>query len=178
MPYMLCVANTYPHKNVQTLVDAFRGLTAETACNLVLVGIEGRGEPLVQNALQHVPPGRFLRLGRLPREDLVALYQSADVFVFPSLYEGFGLPVLEAMAAGTPVIATDRASIPEIGGDSIVYFDGSVSGLTSSLRQMLGMDATKRQDMVAGARRRADLFTWQRTADETVACLRSLLRRP
>jgi glycosyltransferase involved in cell wall biosynthesis len=172
--YLLCVANTYPHKNVAALVRAFGRVLHETPCDLVLNGGPGRGEDELQGAWRELGhTGRIRRVSGLAPDDLVALYQAAEGFVFPSLYEGFGLPVLEAMSAGVPVLAVNRAAVPEIGGDCIRYCDGTVAGLADGLRGLLRLADADRRRLVAQARERAAGFTWQRTADATVACLRA-----
>ena len=171
--YILCVANTYPHKNVHVLIEAFGALSAGTDCRLVLVGGEGRGEPLVQDRLRGLKVrDRVIRLRRLARADLVALYQGAACFAFPSLYEGFGLPVLEAMAAGTPVVASSCGAVKEIGGEAIAYVDGSATQLACAVKDVLELGEVEKLRIVAQAKRRALSFTWERAADETVACLR------
>lgn len=172
-PYVLCVANTYPHKNVAALVQAVDMAGRDRLLNLVLVGIEGRGEADVRRAVEAMRhPNRVIRLSRLSRLELATLYQHAAVFAFPSLYEGFGLPVLEAMAAGAPVVTTRCGSIPEVGGDCVRYFDGTAGALARCLNELLDLAPEQRRGMVEEARLRAATFSWQRAANEIVDCLR------
>lgn len=176
VPSVLCVANTYPHKNVPTLIEAFGRVVAGTPHRLVLVGLPGRGEAQVRAAIRRLPdPGRVLRLCNVARPTLIALYQAARVFVLPSLYEGFGLPVLEAMAAGVPVITTTRASLPEIGGDAVNYFDGTVDGLVPVLRRILASDAAARLEQARAGQDRAATFSWEHAAERLVRCLEGLV---
>ena len=171
-PYVLCVANTHPHKNVAALVRAFGRLPAAPGVRLVLVGVEGRGEADVRAAIRvSGRADRIVRLAGLSRIDLVALYQGARCFAFPSLYEGFGLPVLEAMAAGVPTIAVRCGPLVEIGGAAVRYTDGSPGELAAALVEILAMPDAVRRDWIARGARRAGEFTWARTARETLACL-------
>ena len=171
-PYVLCVANTHPHKNVAALVQAFGRLPGDPAVRLVLVGVEGRGEADVQAAIRASGRGdRIVRLAGLTRIDLVALYQAARCFVFPSLYEGFGLPVLEAMAAGVPTIAVRCGPLVEVGGEAVRYTDGSAVDLAGALAEVLAMPDAVLLEWIRRGSRRADEFTWARTARETLACL-------
>lgn len=174
-PYILCVANTYPHKNVHALMEAFGILAGRVRCNLVLVGVERRGEDMVKAAYDGMPEQyreRVKRLRRLDRRDLIALYQGAAVFAFPSLYEGFGLPVLEAMAAGTTVVAAHRGPMKEIGGDAVRYFDGTPVDLARCLDEVLRLTGPARDEVIRRAKVRASTFSWDRTADLTVEVLR------
>lgn len=165
-PYLLCVAHTYPHKNVGVLVRAFNRLAAEIPHRLVLAGKARLGEPEVAAALKESPPGCVVRLPGLAWRELIGLYQHADWFVFPSLYEGFGLPVLEAMLAGAPVLTTREASIPEIGGDAVRYADGrSEEAFAAALREALALPRGERDRLVAAARARAAAFTWEASAE-------------
>jgi glycosyltransferase involved in cell wall biosynthesis len=166
-PYLLCVAHTYPHKNVALLVRAFNRAAADLPHRLVLVGKPRFGEPEVAAALAAAPPGRIVRFLGLRRRELVALYQGADWFVFPSLYEGFGLPVLEAMRAGVPVLTTREASIPEIGGDAVRYADGrDEAAFAAALRAAAALPAEAKARQAAAAKDRAKGFTWDASADK------------
>ena len=176
-PYLLCVAHTYPHKNVAMLVKAFNRIAAEIPHRLVLVGKPRFGEPEVAEACKASPPGRVVRLPGLRRRELIALYQGADLFVFPSLYEGFGLPVLEAMRAGVPVLTTREASIPEIGGDAVEYADGRDEAVfAAAMRAAVLRPPDVRARRVEAARRRAEGFTWAASAEGLWAVLQRLAR--
>jgi len=119
-----------------------------------------------------------VRLRHVSRQDLAALYQGADAFVYPSRYEGFGLPVLEAMMAGIPVLASRAGSIPEVGGDAVRYAAaGDAEAFAAELRSLLFMPQEKRAAMTAAARTRAKGFSWEATARGTMeACLRVIER--
>jgi glycosyltransferase involved in cell wall biosynthesis len=174
-PYLLCVAHTYPHKNVARLVRAFNRIATEIPHRLVLVGKARLGEPEVLAALQESPPGRVVRIPGVKWRELIALYQAADWFVFPSLYEGFGLPVLESMCAGTPVLTTREASISEIGGEAVRYADGrDEAALAGALRAAIALSREERTKLVDAARQRAQGFTWEASAEQLEQVLRSV----
>ncbi len=176
-PYCLCVANTYPHKNVAALVDAFAGVTDRIPHQLVLIGKARRGENTLHRAIARggAPlEQRFVRRERIDSDTLRALYQGADLFVFPSLYEGFGLPVLEAMASGTAVLATRRArAVAEIGATTIDYIEnGTATEFMDAIPVLLNRPDHERRRKILRARQRAASFTWQRSADLLLNSLR------
>ena len=173
-PYILCIANTYPHKNVHTLIHAFGGIMEKIPHQLVLVGKPRLGEPAVRSALSMLPDSsRVQRLMRVNDNDLCALYQGADLFVFPSLYEGFGLPVLEAMMSGVPVLTTKCGSIPEVGGDSVRYFDhADTKDLSRQMLEILSWPEEYRKNLILQARNQAERFSWEQTALKTIECLK------
>lgn len=175
-PYILCIANTYPHKNIHSLVDAFGRIQEEIPHQLILVGKPRLGEPEVQKALRSIPdPSRVQRLLRVDHEDLFALYQGADLFVFPSLYEGFGLPVLEAMMSGLPVLTTRCGSIPEVGGDKVCYFDHTSSvDLAGQMVQIVFWKDDYRKVRVTEAQNHACRFSWRQTAAKTIECFKKV----
>ena len=114
-------------------------------------------------------------LGTVPEDDLPALYGGATVFVFPSEYEGFGLPVLEAMACGTPVACSNTSSLPEVAGDAVLYFDPTnIESMAHTLDRMLA-DAELRADLRERGLARASDFSWERTAQETLKVYRKAL---
>lgn len=176
-PYILSIANTHPHKNMHALVNAFRTIEEKIPHSLVLVGSPRLGEAEVQAAVQTVKDkSRVFRLQKLSMERLVALYQGADVFVFPSLYEGFGLPVLEAMMAGIPVVTTKKASIPEVGGDGVKYFNPSDSSdLAAKIQEVIGYSQKDRLAMVERAKEIAKSFYWKWTAQRSLDVLNKAL---
>jgi glycosyltransferase involved in cell wall biosynthesis len=139
-PYFVYPAITYTHKNHATLVDAFAQVVAERPdARLVLTGGEGNEEAAVRSRIEQLGiTDAVLRTGRIPRGDLDSLIDSATALVFPSFYEGFGVPVLEAMAAGCPVIAADATALPEVVGDAgVLVGPHDVSGWAAAMRDRL-----------------------------------------
>jgi glycosyltransferase involved in cell wall biosynthesis len=173
-PYLLMVSNTYPHKNIDGGLRAFVALQRQIPHDLILVGKPRLGEPQVEEALTGLEDRRrFIRFQRLKRQDLIALYQGAAAMVFPSKYEGFGLPLLEAMLAGTPVIATRCASIPEVGAEHVWTADpDSPADIAARIREVLALDADERARRRDAARLHAVGFSWSRTAHLTAQALR------
>jgi glycosyltransferase involved in cell wall biosynthesis len=179
-PYILCVAHSYPHKNVDLLVEAFAHLSEHIPHNLVIIGKERRGEPLVRAAVNRLPDRK--RLYRLSEgvsfRLLSLLYQQAALFVLPSAYEGFGLPVLEAMMAGTPVLTTNRASLPEVAGRHADFLENlDPVEMAGKIRTILQRRTqSEQQDRRDAARAWARGFTWQGGAQATIATLMSACR--
>ena len=171
-PYILCVANSYPHKQVHVLVEAFGKIEGQIPHRLVILGRPRRGECAVQEAMTRVSDKtRVTRLDYVDREDLPALYQASSLFVFPSVYEGFGLPVLEAMMAGVPVITTRSGSIPEVGGDAVAYFEAGSSGaLAARLKEVLVGGAA---DLAVNVDQLVKRFSWAETARSTISSFES-----
>jgi len=174
-PYLLSMGNTKPHKDLPTLLRAFAQVNVRhPELRLLLVG---RDEPgYAASVLGDTPAARRVAFtGRVDDPVLRALYAGAEAFVFPSRYEGFGLPPLEAMASGTPVVCSDAASLPEVVGDAALLFDaGDVTAAAGAILRLLEDDSL-RASLTAAGRERAALFTWKRTAAETVAVYRELV---
>ncbi len=173
--YILCVAHTYPHKNVHLLVDAFRKIHDKIPHDLVLVGKARRGEKTLQESLARLNlPNRIHRLQNgVSSSSLKLLYQNADIFVLPSFYEGFGLPVLEAMMAGVPVIVPRKASLPEVGGDHVVYPEPfNEDRLAEKILELAFLEEPGRSEIVGKAKAWAAGFSWKNTARETVDLFR------
>lgn len=179
--YVLSVATLHPHKNLDALIDAFVSLrqTTDTAVQLVLVGLRGNAAATLQEKIRTVGiEDATVMTGWAPDADLPALYQGAAVYVLPSRYEGFGIPVLEAMASGTPVITTTAASLPEVAGDAALLVDpDDRAALAAALRRVLG-DAALRSDLIGRGKERAPLFTWRKTAEATLAAFHRAVACP
>lgn len=170
-PYVLCVAGADPTKNVETLIDAFARLPflLRDAHDLVLAGDFRRRRDIRERVASAGIEKRTIFTGIIGDERLVELYQQARVFVFPSRYEGFGLPVLEAMACGCPVISSHASSLPEVAGDAAILLDPSdVDGFTRAMVQVLSEEGLARDLRERGLSRAAQ-FSWDRTARETIA---------
>jgi glycosyltransferase involved in cell wall biosynthesis len=174
--YILFVSTIEPRKNIPFLLQAYAYLrenwTGEAACpKLVLAGRRGWLCESIFAVLEELKLGEAVIVtGGVPVEDLSGLYSGACCFVLPSLYEGFGLPVLEAMSCGAPVIATHTSSLPEVTGDAAILIDAQdMVGLADSMR-LVCMDAELRRIMGEKGRRQAARFSWERAARETLAC--------
>jgi len=177
-PYILSAATSHPHKNAAVLLDAFAALQGmgETDTTLVLFGSWEITGASLQDAIRTTGMDkRVILTGYVPDDDLPALYQGAEVFVLPSRYEGFGLPVLEAMASGTPVITTTATSLPEVAGDAALLFNpDDREALVASLRHILE-NATLRAELIARGKARARHFTWRKSAEITLAAFRQAI---
>ena len=178
-PYLLCVSNSYPHKNLPALVRAFDAIAGRIPHRLLLVGGPGRGEAELTAAVRAARHGgRIERRAGLADAELVACYRGADLFVLPSRYEGFGLPVLEAMQAGVPVVTTRGGALAEVGGTAALFADPDTPGaLAKAMMQALSRSPAEREAVIAAGRRHADTFTWQRTAGIVYDTLLSTLVR-
>jgi glycosyltransferase involved in cell wall biosynthesis len=163
VPFVLSAGAISPRKNVQGVVKAMAALAADLPHHLVLVGGEGWDTDAVTLELRDRPAlsGRVHLLGYVSDPALRALYAAAAVYVHPSLYEGFGLPVLEAMACGTPVVAADRTSLPEVVGEAGLLVDPlDTAALADDIRAIC-TDAAVAAAMSRKGRARAATFTWE-----------------
>lgn len=174
--YILFVGSVEKRKNLSGLLQAYASLRrANHVPHLVIVGAAGRKGVSVADIVDGPDLEDFVRrTGYVPESDLPALYSGAEMFVFPSLYEGFGLPPLEAMACGTPVVCSNAASLPEVVGDAAVTVDPyDVDALADAMHRVL-TDPELREDLRAQGLERARQFTWERTARETLAVYREV----
>jgi len=167
-PFLLTVANSYPHKNLAGLAAAFNRLEGVNPHAGGIGGQARRGEEALQAALRGLrEPGRVRRLRGLSPATLRALYRKAELFVFPTLFEGFGLPVVEAMACGAPVACSNIPVLREVAGDAAAFFDPlDAEGTAEALRDLLE-DPEALRALGDRGRRRAEGFTWERTARAT-----------
>jgi glycosyltransferase involved in cell wall biosynthesis len=175
--YLLFVGTVEPRKNLSRLVEVFCALSAEGLTDgLVIAGKLGWLYEGFLARLERSPARQQVTLtGYVPAADLPALYSGAQALVFPSLYEGFGLPVLEAMACGTPVACSDTSSLPEIAGDAALRFDpGDPESIAEIVRGLL-QDADLRGALRKAGRQQAARFSWGRAAAETAAVYRCAL---
>jgi glycosyltransferase involved in cell wall biosynthesis len=173
-PFLLAVGTREPRKNLPRLLAAFAAAAPELpGHHLVVVGPAGWGPGLE-------PPGagaRVVLAGRVPDATLAGLYELADGLAYPSLYEGFGLPVLEAMAAGTPVLTSDRSSLPEVAGDAALLVDPADEQAIAAALVRLATDEALRTRLRAAGPSRAAAYTWQRCAELTWTAYERALHR-
>lgn len=174
-PYFLYVGNLEPRKNLERLIEAFARMPSKEH-DLIIAGNRWyRGDSAEHKARALGLDGRVKFLGYVPRPELPGLFSGATAFVYPSLLEGFGLPIVEAMACGTPVITSKTSSMKEVAGDAALLVDPtSVLELTEALA-MLAEDAQARQDLSRKGLNRAAQFSWTRTAELTLDAYRDAL---
>jgi glycosyltransferase involved in cell wall biosynthesis len=176
-PMLLCVSTLHPHKNLDTLLRAFALFVRENAgFRLTIAGLRGfyaeelerlRGELGLTEAV------RFT--GWIPREELYGLFRRAAAFVYPSCFEGFGMPILEALAAGIPTACSHVEPMKSIAGDAAVQFDpGSAEAIRAAIEALVHDEALRRRLIQAGPARAAE-FSWRTAAEATLAALRDAL---
>lgn len=164
--YILFVGKREPRKNLERLVSAFQ-LDKLNDISLVIVGGKGWGEELKAG-------NNIKLLDMVDREDLAVLYSGADCFVYPSLYEGFGLPILEAMRCEVPVVTSDRGSLAEIAHQSIMVDPESVESIAQGLKAVINLTSDKKSEILKQNLEWAKKFTWQKTAAEVIKNYESL----
>jgi len=173
--YLLFVSTVEPRKDLDTLIDAFERLKDrdEYVGELVVVGRVGwNAEATLRRMRESRWRASIRHLDYVTRERLATIYRNAEAFVMPSLYEGFGLPVLEAMGHGVPVIASRSSSLPEVGGDAALYFEPrDAEGLAGAIRS-IASDAAMRARLADAGRARVALFRWDEAAAKTLDVFR------
>jgi glycosyltransferase involved in cell wall biosynthesis len=172
--FVLAVGTLEPRKNLPRLVEAYASLGPEATAGrqLVVVGPKGWQTGQTDGALRSLGE-RCTTLGHVSDAALAELYRRCAVFCYPSLGEGFGLPVLEAMAAGAAVLTSNLSSLPEVGGDAVEYVDPrDTASIAAGLRRLLG-DEPRRAELGLLARERAKRFTWERFAEQVLEALRA-----
>jgi glycosyltransferase involved in cell wall biosynthesis len=175
--YILFLGTLQPRKNIVRLTDAYVKLKKDYRIEEKLVIVGGKGwlwEPIVQKLESAKLSDAVVHLGYVDEADKVALYNGATLLTLPALYEGFGLPPLEAMASGTPVVVSNISSLPEVVGDAGVLVDpNSVDSIAEGILKVL-MDKNLQNEMSQKGMMRAKEFTWGKTAEKTLAVLESL----
>lgn len=177
-PFILYIGGFSPRKNVKSLIIAFSKIckNLKEEYNLVIVGSnKDDGNILKELSIDLSVEALVKFTGFVPEELLPILYNACDVFVYPSLYEGFGLPPLEAMSCGTPVITSDISSIPEVVGDGGILIDPfNTDVLINSLEYILN-DENIKKALSAKALKRASKFSWKKTSEKTIKAYKSIL---
>ena len=174
--YILFVGTLQPRKNITKLIEAFSKLKTKNI-KLIIVGKKGwLWEEIIQAPEKYNVTDRVKFLDFVSDEDLPSLYKHATCFVLPSLYEGFGLPVLEAMKYGCPVIISNVSSLPEVGGDAAFYFDPQNTDEIAQKIDQVVSDKNLRQEMIEKGYNQVKKFSWEKTAKQTLEVLEDLAK--
>jgi glycosyltransferase involved in cell wall biosynthesis len=177
-PYLLFVSTIEPRKNINAIISAFNFLKKRYKIEhqLVLIGRKGWNYEPIFTAIENSPWKKEIHhLDYLSNELVALFYSKAEVFLYPSHYEGFGLPVLEAMTLGSPVITSNISSIPEVTGNAAILIDpNDYMQLAEAILQVIS-DSQLRQNLINKGKIRADLFSWERTAKETLKAYKSII---
>lgn len=177
--YILFVGTLQPRKNIEKLIESF-ALVSEKHPDLKLVIVGKQGwlyEDILAAPKKHGIEAKVSFIPFVPDEDLAYFYKQAICYVLPSLYEGFGLPVLEAMSYDCPVITSNVSSLPEAGGDAALYVDPKDTQDIASKMLTLVEDGALRQELITKGKEQIKKFSWEKTARETLAVLESLAQK-
>lgn len=165
-PYLFYIGNAQPHKNLPRLISVFNKLK-EKYFNLSLI-LSGPNHYFWEKIKKESHPKGMIFTGFVSEEEMVALYKNAEVFVMPSLEEGFGIPILEAMACSCPVVSSNAGSLPEVGGDAVIYFDPKdEKDMEAKISQILD-DEGLRKELIEKGKKRYKKFSWQKMARQTL----------
>jgi len=163
--YLIAFGGGNRHKNIPRLLEAYTCTPDLHPFELVIIGRLPEGTVLPAQPAAGQPGPRVRCLGFVPTEDIQPLLSLAALFVLPTLYEGFGLPILEAQHAGVPVASSNAASVPEIGGDGAIYFDpSSTTAMAGAMTRLLGMGEEERSALLSAGRANLAKFSWRKTA--------------
>ena len=162
--YILTFGGSEYRKNVKRLINVYQKHFSDEY-KLVVIGGKWRDIDL---ASEYKTDSNILFLSNVPEQDLIAIYNLAEIFVFPSFYEGFGIPVLEGMACGVPVITSDVSSMPEVGGDAAIYFDPYDEKDMAEKIELVLKDDILRQEMISKGLKRVKEYSWEKCAKETL----------
>jgi glycosyltransferase involved in cell wall biosynthesis len=174
-PFFLTAGSFNPRKNLLRVCQAFASKLDELPHRLVLVGASGWDDgPIWQELGSERLRGRVHPLGFVDDRELAALYAAADGLIFASLFEGFGLPAVEAMGAGCPVVAARTTSLPEVVGDAGILVDPLDTGAIAAAMVRLANDGVLRAELAAKGRERARAFSWQKAREATCGVYREL----
>jgi glycosyltransferase involved in cell wall biosynthesis len=171
-PFVLCVSTLHPHKNLERLIRAYASRKRDW--RLIIAGMRGFSAGTLDALIAELGVRDSVEMtGWIPREDLLQLYARARAFIYPSTFEGFGMPVLEAMAAGIPVACSDIPPLGEVAGDAALFFDPLNEQAISGAFERIVADAELRAKLEKAGPERARAFTWERAARETLDALLS-----
>ena len=174
--YILCVSGNHPHKNLKRLIEAFFFIKDQTRVQLVIVGYQDKAHQIELDHLvkNNKVEDRIKFFGHVSSEKLSLFYKGAEIFIFPSLYEGFGLPPLEALSYGVPTVVSQTSSLPEVVGDAGLYFDPQdIQDMAHKILQLLN-DQKLQEILRRKGMERAKVFAWEKTGELTLEVFEKL----
>ncbi len=174
--YIIAFSSPSPHKNIKRLLDAFSEILKNNSnLKLVLVGHQNKSESLMKVIQKNNLLDNIIFTGFVPDEDIHPLMSNAKLFVFPSLYEGFGIPLLDAQVCQIPVVSSNAGSLPEVGGDGVLYFDPeNIAEISEMILKVINDNQLSKAIVAKGVENR-EKFSWQKTAKQTIDVYNEIL---